>query len=132
MSKNIYGIHHIALKCHGYEHFKKAVEFYRDVLGLEVAHEWDDGDNSRMLLDTGAGFIEILANGDDISREGSIRHVALAVRDTDAIIEIARNAGYPITVEPKDIVIPSGTPFPARIGYCQGPAGEAVEFFCVK
>ena len=44
--------------------------------------------------------------------------------ETGSLVSINKNV--------KDIVIPSGTPFPARIGYCQGPAGEAVEFFCVK
>jgi glyoxylase I family protein len=35
-------------------------------------------------------------------------------------------------MEPKDIVIASEPPYPARIGFCIGPVGEEVEFFCVK
>ena len=60
------------------------------------------------------------------------RHLAFAVADTDVCIETVRAAGYRITMEPTDLLIPSDPPFPARIGFCIGPVGEEVEFFCEK
>ena len=39
---------------------------------------------------------------------------------------------YPITVEPKDIVIPSQPEFPVRVAFCNGPVGEEIEFFQEK
>ena len=85
-----------------------------------------------MMLDTGAGLLEIFANGMNCPEQGPIRHLAFSVEDTDVCTEAVRNAGYEITVEPKDIVIASNPPYPARIAFCIGPVGEEVEFFCVK
>ena len=58
-----------------------------------------------------------------------IHHFALRTTNTDACVTAVRQAGYPITVEPKEIVIASEPPFPARIAFCQGPLGEVIEFF---
>jgi len=58
--------------------------------------------------------------------------MAFAVKDVDACVEAVRAAGYEITVEPNDIVIPSNPPLPARIAFCIGPVGEEIEFFCEK
>ena len=132
MSNLIQGIHHIAIKCNGYEHFQKTVAFYRDLLGLKVERSWGEGASSAIMLDTAAGLFEIFANGDDKTGEGGLRHVALATSDTDTCVKLVREAGYEITMEPTDIVIASPVPYPARIAFCNGPAGEIVEFFCVK
>ena len=45
------------------------------------------------------------------------------------VMEAARAAGAPITTEPKEIVIGSEPPMPARIAFFTGPAGESVELF---
>lgn len=37
-----------------------------------------------------------------------------------------------LVVAPKDIVISSQPPYPARIAFCKGPLGEEIEFFCTK
>ena len=126
----ITGIHHIALKCCGLEHFEKAVSFYRDILGIPVARQWGEGESLAIMLDMNPGIIEIFSDGKDIPGEGVICHVAFATKDTDACIAAVREAGYTVTMEPTDICI--GNDYPARIGFCIGPAGEIVEFFCEK
>lgn len=132
MKPNITGIHHIALKAKGKEAFARTIAFYHDILGLPIVRSWGDEENRAMMLDTGAGMLEIFANAPDELGMGALRHLAFAVEDTDACIEAVRAAGYTVTMEPKDIVIASEPPYPARIGFCIGPVGEEVEFFCVK
>lgn len=132
MTPKITGIHHIALKACGLEDYAKLVKFYTEILGLPVARTWGEGGNSAMMIDTGAGLLEIFANGEDYPGQGALRHLAFQVEDTDACIEAVRAEGYKVTMEPTDIVIASEVPYPARIGFCIGPVGEEVEFFCVK
>lgn len=122
----IKGIHHVALKCPNHESFEAEIEFYGNTLGLEVARRWDGG----IMFCTGAGLIEIFDNADPALPQGVVRHFALATDDVDACVKAVREAGYPITMEPKDIVIGSQPPFPARIAFCNGPLGEEIEFFC--
>ena len=81
------------------------------------------------LVDTGAGLIEIFAQGGENHVEGSVRHFALATDDPDACVKAVREAGYKITVEPNDLTIPAETPFPVRIAFAVGPCGETIEFF---
>ena len=128
----ITGIHHVALKCRGVEHYEKTLHFYRDLLRLPVVRSWGEGEGSGIMLDTGAGLLEIFANAPDALGAGALRHIAFAVEDTDACIAVVREAGYTVTMEPNDICIASTPPYPARIGFCIGPVGEEVEFFCVK
>ena len=126
----VIGIHHVCLKAKGIEAFEKTVSFYRDTLGLTVSREWGRSPEDRaVMLDTGAGYIEIFSNAPDILGVGAIRHVALDVVDTDAVILAVREAGYEITVEPKNVVIPSAEPYPARIAFFIGPLGEEIEVF---
>lgn len=126
----ITGIHHIALKCQGMELYEKTVSFYRDVLGVPVAREWGEGEHLGIMLDTGAGILEIFSDGTDMPGEGALRHIAFATKDTDACIAAVREAGYEVTMKPNDICI--GADYPARIAFCIGPVGETVEFFCEK
>lgn len=132
MKPTITGIHHVALKACGTEDFKKAVVFYHEILGMPIARTWGDKENPAAMIDTGAGLLELFANGTEYPGQGTIRHLALAVEDTDACIEAVRAAGYSVTKEPTDIVIGSVPPYPARIAFCIGPVGEDVEFFQVK
>jgi glyoxylase I family protein len=53
-------------------------------------------------------------------------HIALATTDARAAIEHVRQAGYEVTVEPKDIQLGS---LKATIAFFRGPSGELVEFF---
>lgn len=122
----IHGIHHIALKCVGAEQYENAVRFYHETLGMPMKRSWATG----TMLDTGSGLMEIFNDAQDILPQGTIRHFALAVSDVDSCVEAVRKAGFAITTEPKNIVIPSEVPFPARIAFCIGPVGEEIEFFC--
>lgn len=128
----IKGIHHIAIKCESMGQFERTVGFYRDILGMPVKRAWGEGEGTGMMLDTGAGVMELFASGGDDLGYGSVRHFALATDDVDGCIAAVREAGYKITEEPHDIVIPSEVPFPARIAFCIGPVGEEIEFFCEK
>ena len=128
MGSLICGIHHVALKCDGTAEFEKTLHFYQDVLGLEPVRSWGEGENAGAMLSTGGGLLEIFASGRKLP-QGAIRHFALRTERVDDCVAAVRTAGYPITVEPKDIVIASNPPFPARIAFCTGPVGEEIEFF---
>lgn len=121
----IKGIHHVALKCCDAAEYEKTLAFYTQVLGLPVLRSWPVA----TMLDTGNGIVEIFNNGTPVPEEGSIRHFALATDDVDACIEAVRKAGFPVTVEPKSVTIPSAVPFPVRVAFCKGPLGEEIEFF---
>jgi len=122
------GIHHVSMKCCSEEEYRKTVAFYRDILGLAVAREWQEG----IMLDTGAGIIEIFNNGEEPLEKGTIRHFAFATDDVDACVGAVAAAGYEVFIAPKDIVISSQPSYPARIAFCKGPLGEEIEFFCTK
>ena len=128
MGSLICGIHHVALKCDGTAEFEKTLHFYQDVLGLESVRSWGEGENAGAMLSTGDGLLEIFASGKKLP-QGAIRHFALRTERVDDCVAAVRAAGYPITVEPKEIVIASNPPFPARIAFCTGPVGEEIEFF---
>lgn len=128
MGSLICGIHHVALKCDGTAEFEKTLHFYQNVLGLEPVRSWGEGEHAGAMLSTGDGLLEIFASGKK-PPQGAIRHFALRTERVDDCIAAVRAAGYPITVEPKDIVIASNPPFPARIAFCTGPVGEEIEFF---
>jgi len=121
------GIHHVSFKCSG-EDFEKTVAFYKDILGIPVAKEWDGG----LMLDTGDGRIEIFGNGDGEKTTGAIRHFALDVEDVDACVKAVSEAGYKVFIGPQDIEIPAEPPVKARMAFCFGPLGEQIEFFCEK
>lgn len=122
------GIHHVAMKCPTHESYEAEIAFYGTTLGMEIARSWDGG----IMFCTGAGLMEIFDCAEPALPQGVIRHFALATDDVDACVKAVREAGYPITMEPKDIVIGSQPPFPARIAFCTGPLGEEIEFFCKK
>ncbi len=132
MAPKITGIHHIALKAKGLENYSKTLEFYHEILGLPIVRSWGEGENLGAMLDTGAGLLEIFSNAPDILSEGALRHIAFAVESVDDCVEAVRKAGYEITMEPRNIVIASNPPYPARIAFCNGPVGESVEFFTAK
>ena len=125
----IKGVHHIALKCHGVESFNKTIEFYRDVLGLQVVRTWGSGNDSGIMLTTGDAMLEIFANADDEPIGGAIRHFALATDDVDECVRAVEAAGYEVFIRPKDIVIASVPAYPARITFCRSPVNEEIEFF---
>ncbi len=132
MGKLIEGTHHVALKAEGEAEFIKAVSFYQTVLGMPMIRSWKSETMCGAMLGTGNSIVEIISNATDHPGPGCIRHFALTTCDVDACVKAVRAAGYAITMEPVDKVIPSSPPFPIRIAFCIGPLGEEVEFFCEK
>ena len=121
----VHGIHHVSMKCGSPENLAAVKAFYCDLLSLKVVREWPDG----IMIDTGSGMIEVFSSGEGIRAQGAIRHLALNTDDVDACIGRIRRAGYPVIVEPKDIVIASDPPVYARIAFCTGPLEEQIELF---
>ncbi len=126
------GFHHVAIKV---ANFDESVEFYTQALGFTVHARWGEGDNRAILMDCGDGnFFEMFAGGQARlagadSDAGPLVHVALRSDDVDGAIARARSGGAEITIEPKDVTIPSDPPMPVRIGFCRSPGGEVIEFF---
>ena len=125
------GVHHIAIKCRGREHFEKTMHFYHTLLGMEIVREWqtNEGLPCAMVNIGGGSMMEIFSNAPDVLDAGALRHLAFAVYSVDECVAAVREAGYQITMEPTDICIPSNPPYPARIAFCVGPVGEEIEFF---
>lgn len=120
----INGIHHISLRCEAGAEYEKTLQFYCDILGLTVDRQWDGG----IMLDTGDGIVEIFTNAKDHPGQGALRHVAFRADGPDDLVEKVRNAGYPVTVEPRDIDLVG---LKARIAFVVGPLGEEIELFHV-
>ena len=121
----IQGVHHVCMKCCDEAQFAKTQDFYGNVLGLPKVREWSGG----VMFDLGGTLLEIFSNDSRNRSMGVWQHIALATKDVDACVKAVSEAGYQITVEPKDIVIASEPPLPARIAFCIGPMGEEIEFF---
>ena len=120
----IKGIHHISMKCRESE-LEEVLHFYIDILGMTIKRKWSAG----VMIDTGAGLLEVFSTGDGESGKGSLRHIAFAVDSVDEIISRVKESGYEVFVEPTDKVIDSTPAFPFRMAFCYGPLGEEVEFF---
>lgn len=124
------GVHHVAIKAKGLEAFEKTMHFYRDILGMEILHQWGEGENIGVMVDIGGGSVmEIFANASDEPGQGALRHIAFATDDVDGCVKKVEEAGYEITIRPKDIKFATVEPYSARIAFCIGPVGEEIEFF---
>ena len=64
--------------------------------------------------------------------EGCIRHFAFATDHVDELVEKVRNAGYRVSVEPKDVVMKTDPVFLIRIDFIDGLLHESIELFCEK
>ncbi len=122
----INGIHHISMKCKNEEEYQKVRHFYTEILKLSVIKECE----ACILLDTGAGIVEIFRDGTEPLEKGVICHVAFAVDDVQACVNAVKAAGYEVFIAPKDVLIGGDCAFPATIAFCRGPLGEEIEFFC--
>lgn len=122
----VQGIHHVCIRCEKPE-IEKVKEFYQGVLGMPVIRSWGEPELAGFMFDTGAGLVEVFTDAEGQLPQGSIRHFALKTDDVDGCVKAVREAGYPITVEPKDIVIPSQPEFPVRVAFCNGPVGEEID-----
>ena len=122
------GIHHVCIKCTK-DKIVEVKKFYNEILGLPILRSWGQPELVGFMLDTGDGIIEVFTNVEDELPQGAIRHFAFKTEDVEKCVEAVRKAGYEITVEPKDVVIPSDPAFPVHVAFCIGPVGEEIEFF---
>ena len=121
------GFHHVALNV---TDFEKSIAFYCDGLGCVVRRSWQGQKGRAAMLDTGDGnYLELFEALEEERGSGSFIHVALRTDDCNTAHSVALQAGGREKVAPKDIVIPSDPPLPARISFVYGPDGEEVEFF---
>ena len=120
----IKGIHHVSLTCTSEMQYQKTIEFYQTIIGMNILRQWPNG----IMLQSENDIIEIFLKPEEKDLEqGAIRHFAFLTDNTDACIEKVREAGYTITVEPKDACIPPD--YNIRVAFCIGPVGEEIEFF---
>lgn len=122
------GFHHVALKT---ADWKATIGFYTEVLGFTEKIAWGQAPGRAIMLDTGDGnYLEVFEDpAYQPDPNGAIIHFALRADDCDAALERARSAGAEVTVEPKDVAIPSNPVTPVRIAFCKGPEGAVIEFF---
>lgn len=123
------GLHHVALQTRDLE---ASLRLYRDVLGMEVVIE-AGSERKIVLLDMGDGScIELFAPTADSPADGSpaanapITHIALTTTDARAAVERVRQAGYEITIEPREGGLGD---LKATIAFFRGPNGEVIEFW---
>jgi glyoxylase I family protein len=121
------GFHHIAVQTRDYE---GTVRFYQEVLGCRLVHAWEADIRKLCLLDLGdGGHIEVIgtpAAPEPAPQGPPMIHATFCVDDVDAAIQRVRQAGCPITVEPKTVDLGG---MRVRLGFFQGPNGEILEFF---
>lgn len=122
------GFHHVAIKTRD---FDRSMAFYVEGLGFRQKVAWGEQGKRAVMLDTGDGnYLEMF---EDLEYEpqpnGVHLHFALRTTNCDAALEQARVAGATVTVEPKDVTIPSDPPTVVRLAFCKGPEGAVIEFF---
>lgn len=124
----IKGIHHVAFKCETQEQYDEMIYFYHELLELPILRKWDTG----IHLDCFKSCIEIFLDGTKQTGDGCIRHFAFATDHVDELVEKVRNAGYTVSVEPKDVDMKMDPVFPIRAAFVEGPLHESIELFCEK
>ena len=111
--------------------FERAVEFYRDTLGMSVAAEFSQGGGHAMLLDAGRATLEIFDRKqkeaiDELEAgrlvEGDVR-LALKVDDVDSTYHELVVEGAPLMAHPFD------APWGDRIARLQTPHGMQLTLF---
>lgn len=124
----ISGFHHAAIPSLDFE---ASVKFYIEVLGMTQKITWGEKPSRAIMIDAGDGnYVEIFERAEASREEGAILHFALRTDDCAAILEKVRSAGMEVTMETKDLDIPSSIgPVPVRIAFFKGPSGEIVELF---
>ncbi|MCY4571107.1 MAG: VOC family protein [Candidatus Poribacteria bacterium] len=124
------GAHHIAVQTRDWD---VSLNFYKDVLGMEVIAEFGSPDRKIVLLDMGDGshmeLFQPTASSPalkDASPNDPVTHFALATTDARAAVEQVRQAGGEVTLEPTDVDLGN---IKATIAFFKGPSGEVIEFF---
>ena len=99
MSKLIQGVHHIAVKPTA-ENYRRTVEFYTGLLGMETVKSWGDPERPCLMISCGDNScMEILSGESDQLPAGPLAHIAFATDKVDEMIEKVRAEGYEITAE---------------------------------
>jgi catechol 2,3-dioxygenase-like lactoylglutathione lyase family enzyme len=115
------------------EDYERALEFYRDVLGLPVVYDWSEPTGSGAILDAGRATLELLSVdqaelvdsvevGERVA--GPVR-IALEVEDSVATAEALVSAGAELLAEP---VV---TPWSHRNVRVRAPDGMQLTLFTV-
>ena len=126
----IKGVHHIAVKPTA-EQYEKTVEFYTQLLGMEIKKSWGDPERPCLMVSCGDNTcMEILGSDSEIPAGGPLAHIAFATDKVDELIEKVREAGYQVTNEPADANLGGDTPL--RIAFFYGPVNEHIELFWEK
>ena len=125
------GAHHISLQT---SDLAASLHLYQEVLGMEIVAEFGSPERPVVLLDMGDGShmelvgIKSESTSDPITSDSRhpVQHFALATTDTKAAVERVRQAGYEVTVEPREVNLKG---LEVTIAFFVGPSGEAIEFF---
>lgn len=125
------GFHHVAIRSWD---FDKTVAFYTEAFGFRPKIGWGEKPDRAVMLDVGDGnYLEVFEGKttEGHKPEGAVIHFALRVKSCDDAVARARAAGALVTMEPKNVDIPSYPtgPTPVRIAFIKGPDGEHIEFF---
>lgn len=68
------------------EDFATSKQFYKDILGFEIAREWDRGQTDKgVMFNTGSGVIELLSKGEKENVKGC--SLSLEVENVKALWE---------------------------------------------
>ena len=129
-------MHHVGMAVQNREIYERSVEFYRNVLGFSVKRRWASPPRHITMLDMGNGILEIVL-GAEGTGTGTFAHLAVGVETpdmVDVVLERCRAWGCIVT-RPAGTVEAvkygeNGRSFRFRNGFCTGPAGEQLEFFC--
>jgi glyoxylase I family protein len=124
------GLHHIAIQTSQWE---RSLYFYEEVLGMVAVTEAEISGRKLVHMDIGDGrYIELstfsgaYGEGDDITNQGPVIHIALNTSDVNAAVAQVRQGGFEVTVEPKEVK--SGG-LKARFAFIRGPNSELIEFY---
>jgi glyoxylase I family protein len=122
------GFHHASMRVRDLE---KSLKFYKEGLGFVERVSWGKAPQRTVLLDTGDGNYFEISQGDpeQAQEHGIFQHIALRSDDCKTAIEAARSAGAEVTLETKDVNLPSDPPLQVRIAFFKGPDGEVIELF---
>jgi glyoxylase I family protein len=124
----IEGLHHVAVICSDYARSKR---FYTEVLGLAVIDENWRPERKSWKLDLavpGGGQIELFSFPEPPARPSGpeaagLRHLAFAVEDLNAMVELLEDAG----VEVEDVRLDPYTG--ARFTFFKDPDGLPLELY---
>jgi len=121
------GFQHVAIRVSDWQ---RSTQFYCEGLGFKSAVEWGEAPGRAALLDLGDGnYLEMFERDAQEFQDGNILHFALRVDDCETAVEVAREAGAEVTLEPKapDVLVNKG--LNVVIVFIKGPDGEVIEFF---